>query len=85
MARRRFSSATRRRPQGGPEAPRPHSRFATIGSDLALVLTGPVDVTQRLFARTGMTMKDIDLVEINEAFSSVVLRYIQAFDIDPRR
>jgi acetyl-CoA C-acetyltransferase len=59
--------------------------FATIGSDLALVLTGPVDVTQRLFARTGMTMKDIDLVEINEAFSSVVLRYIQAFDIDPDR
>jgi acetyl-CoA C-acetyltransferase len=57
--------------------------FATIGSDLALVLTGPVDVTQRLFARTGMTMKDIDLIEINEAFSSVVLRYIQAFDIDP--
>ncbi|MCZ8270344.1 MAG: acetyl-CoA C-acetyltransferase [Beijerinckiaceae bacterium] len=57
--------------------------FATIGSDLALVLTGPVDVTQRLCARTGMTMKDIDLIEINEAFSSVVLRYIQAFDIDP--
>ena len=59
--------------------------FATIGSDLALVLTGPVDVTQRLFARTKMTMKDIDLIEINEAFSAVVLRYIQAFDIDPAK
>lgn len=57
--------------------------FATIGSDLALVLTGPVDVTQKLFGRTKMTMKDIDLIEINEAFSAVVLRYIQAFDIDP--
>jgi acetyl-CoA C-acetyltransferase len=32
-----------------------------------------------------MTMKDIDLVEINEAFSSVVLRYMQAFDIDPNK
>jgi len=40
-------------------------------------------VTRRLFERTGMVMKDIDLIEINEAFSSVVLRYIQAFDIDP--
>lgn len=59
--------------------------FATLGSDLALVLTGPVDVTQKLFGRTKMTMKDIDLIEINEAFSAVVLRYQQAFDIDPAK
>jgi acetyl-CoA C-acetyltransferase len=59
--------------------------FASLGSDLALVLTGPVDVTEKLFQRTGMTMKDIDLIEINEAFSAVVLRYMQAFDIDPAK
>lgn len=67
---------------------RPRARikgFATLGSDLALVLTGPVDVTEKLLARTKMSIKDIDLIEINEAFSSVVLRYMQAFDIDPAK
>ncbi len=56
--------------------------FATIGSDLALMLTGPVDVTERVLKKAGMTAKDIDLFELNEAFSSVVLRFQQAFDID---
>jgi acetyl-CoA C-acetyltransferase len=59
--------------------------FANIGSDPALMLTGPVDVTRKLFARTGLSFKDIDVIEINEAFSAVVLRYIQAFDIDPEK
>ncbi|MGJ3263431.1 MAG: acetyl-CoA C-acetyltransferase [Salinarimonas sp.] len=57
--------------------------FASIGSDLALMLTGPVDVTELVLKKAGMTKADIDLFEINEAFSSVVLRYIQAFDLDP--
>ena len=48
------------------------------------MLTGPVDVTRKLLARAGMTIRDIDLFEINEAFSSVVLRFIQAFDLDPK-
>jgi acetyl-CoA C-acetyltransferase len=56
--------------------------FATTGSDLALMLTGPVDVTELVLKKAGMTPKDIDLFELNEAFSSVVLRYQQAFDID---
>ncbi|MDQ0456908.1 acetyl-CoA C-acetyltransferase [Rhizobium paknamense] len=55
--------------------------FANIGSDPALMLTGPVDVTEKLLARTGMSLSDIDLFELNEAFAAVVLRYIQAFDI----
>jgi len=55
--------------------------FANIGSDPALMLTGPVDVTEKLLARTGMTIADIDLFELNEAFAAVVLRYMQAFDI----
>jgi len=59
--------------------------FANIGSDPALMLTGPVDVTQKLFARTGLSFKDIDVIEINEAFAAVVLRYLQAFDLDPEK
>ncbi len=57
--------------------------FATVGSDLALMLTGPVDVTELVLKKAGMSLKDIDLFELNEAFASVVLRYQQAFDIDP--
>ena len=55
--------------------------FANIGSDPALMLTGPVDVTEKLLARAGMQLADIDLFELNEAFAAVVLRYMQAFDI----
>ena len=57
--------------------------YANIGSEPALMLTGPVDVTERLFRRAKMSFADIDLVEINEAFAAVVLRYLQAFDLDP--
>src|SRR6266480_1785582 len=56
--------------------------FANIGSEPAMMLTGPVDVTEKLFERSGMKKSDIDLFELNEAFAAVVLRYIQAFDID---
>jgi acetyl-CoA C-acetyltransferase len=56
--------------------------FANIGSEPALMLTGPVDVTRKLLSRAGMSIGDIDLFEINEAFASVVLRYMQAFDLD---
>ncbi len=55
--------------------------FAAIGSEPALMLTGPVDVTEKLLAKAGMEISDIDLFELNEAFASVVLRYMQAFDI----
>jgi acetyl-CoA C-acetyltransferase len=57
--------------------------FATVGSDLGLMLTGPVDVTKLVLKKAGMKQSDIDLFELNEAFSSVVLRFQQAFDIDP--
>ncbi len=56
--------------------------FANIGSDPALMLTGPIDVTEKVLKRSGMTLGDIDLFEINEAFAAVVLRYRQAFDLD---
>ncbi|WP_188611592.1 acetyl-CoA C-acetyltransferase [Chelatococcus reniformis] len=57
--------------------------FANIGSEPAMMLTGPVDVTRKLLKRAGMKVSDIDLFELNEAFASVVLRYLQAFEIDP--
>ncbi|MFO1149490.1 MAG: acetyl-CoA C-acetyltransferase [Alsobacter sp.] len=59
--------------------------FANIGSEPALMLTGPVDVTRKVLARAGMGIADIDLFEVNEAFAAVVLRYLQAFGLDPAR
>ena len=57
--------------------------FANIGSEPALMLTGPVDVTEKVLKRAKMDLKDIDLIEVNEAFAAVVLRYLQAFRLDP--
>jgi acetyl-CoA C-acetyltransferase len=56
--------------------------FANIGSEPAIMLTGPIGVTQKVLKKAGMKLSDIDLIEINEAFASVILRYMQAFDID---
>jgi acetyl-CoA C-acetyltransferase len=56
--------------------------FANIGSEPAIMLTGPVDVTKKVLKKAGMTLDDIDLLEVNEAFASVVLRFMQAFDLD---
>ncbi|MFZ0987858.1 MAG: acetyl-CoA C-acetyltransferase [Xanthobacteraceae bacterium] len=56
--------------------------FANIGSDPALMLTGPIDVTKKVLKAAGMQLADIDLIEINEAFASVVLRFMQAFELD---
>lgn len=55
--------------------------FANIGSEPAIMLTGPVDVTEKLLKKAKMSINDIDLFELNEAFASVVLRYMQAFNI----
>jgi len=59
--------------------------FANIGSEPAMMLTGPVDVTKKVLARAGMTLADIDLFEVNEAFAAVVLRYLQAFELDAEK
>jgi acetyl-CoA C-acetyltransferase len=42
-------------------------------------------VTKKVLKNSGMELGDIDLIEINEAFASVVLRYLQAFDLDPAK
>jgi acetyl-CoA C-acetyltransferase len=59
--------------------------FANIGSDPALMLTGPVDVTRKVLKTARMSLQDLDLIEVNEAFAAVVLRYLQAFDLDPAK
>lgn len=59
--------------------------WASVGSDTALMLTGPIDVTEMALKRCGMKFSDIDLIEINEAFSSVVLRFAQYFEADMAR
>jgi acetyl-CoA C-acetyltransferase len=58
---------------------------ARIGSDPTIMLTGPVPVTEKILAQAGMTIGDIDLFEVNEAFAAVVLRFMQAFDVDPAK
>ncbi|MDA8586452.1 acetyl-CoA C-acetyltransferase [Rhodobacteraceae bacterium] len=55
---------------------------AKIGTDPTIMLTGPVPVTQKILADNGIAIGDIDLFEVNEAFSAVVLRFMQAFDVD---
>ena len=56
--------------------------FASIGSEPAIMLTGPADVTRKALKRAKMSVDDIDLYEINEAFSSVVLRASDDLGID---
>ena len=58
---------------------------ARIGTEPTIMLTGPVPVTERVLASAGMSIGDIELFEVNEAFSSVVLRFMQAFQIDHAR
>ncbi|MFP4406299.1 acetyl-CoA C-acetyltransferase [Rhodosalinus sp.] len=58
---------------------------AKIGTDPTIMLTGPVPVTQKILRESGMEIGDIDLFEVNEAFAAVVLRFMQAFEVDPER
>lgn len=55
--------------------------FASIGSDPCIMLTGPLAATEKALQNAGMTKDDIDLFELNEAFASVVLRYMQGLNI----
>lgn len=58
---------------------------AKIGTDPTIMLTGPVPVTEKILRDSGMAISDLDLFEVNEAFAAVVLRFQQAFDVDPAR
>lgn len=65
---------------------RPRARIratAKIGTDPTIMLTGPVPVTQKILADSGMKISDIDLFEVNEAFAAVVLLFMRSFGVDP--
>ncbi|GAA1002902.1 acetyl-CoA acyltransferase [Acrocarpospora pleiomorpha] len=67
---------------------RPLARIAgqsIVGVDPTLRLTGPIPVTRALLDSTGLTLDDIDLFEVNEAFASVVLAWLREYDVDPAR
>jgi acetyl-CoA C-acetyltransferase len=64
---------------------RPRARIVSdvvVGTDPYYLLDGPIDATREIFKKTGMTMDDIDIVEINEAFAAVVLSWAQVLDVD---
>lgn len=64
---------------------KPRAKFratSRIGTDPTIMLTGPIPATERVLKAAGMDISDIDLFEVNEAFASVVLRFMQAFDAD---
>src|SRR3954447_26695875 len=64
---------------------RPRARIvaqALVGADPHFHLDGPIDATRAVLGKAGMSLKDIDLVEINEAFASVVLSWAQVFEQD---
>jgi acetyl-CoA C-acetyltransferase len=59
--------------------------MATVGTPPVIMLTGPTPASQKALAAAGMTTRDVDLWEINEAFASVVLQTQRALDLDPDR
>jgi acetyl-CoA C-acetyltransferase len=67
---------------------RPRARiraFASIGSEPAIMLTGPAACTEKVLRLAGMSIDDIDLFEVNEAFAAVVMRFMRHFTLDPER
>ncbi len=79
IGNREFASASGLSPRARIRA------FTNIGSEPTIMLTAPAEVTRKLLERSGMEKGDIDLWEVNEAFASVVLRFIRALDLDPER
>jgi acetyl-CoA C-acetyltransferase len=59
--------------------------LTVLGDDPVMMLTAPIPATARALARTGLTIEDIDVVEINEAFASVVMAWMAETGADPAR
>jgi acetyl-CoA C-acetyltransferase len=59
--------------------------MAAVGSDPIFMLTGPIPATEKVLHRSGLSIDDIDLVEINEAFASVVLAWQKEIGVSPER
>ncbi len=67
---------------------KPRARFAArsvVGSDPVIMLTGPIPATRQALDRAGLTIDQIDAIEINEAFASVVLAWEKEIEPDPAR
>jgi acetyl-CoA acyltransferase len=67
---------------------RPRARFLSrvaVGSDPELMLTGPIPATRKALKRAGLQIEDMDVIEINEAFASVVLAWMHEIEPDPAR
>jgi acetyl-CoA acetyltransferase len=58
---------------------------AVVGDDPVMMLTGPIPATAKVLERAGMTIDQIDAVEINEAFASVPLAWLAEFPVDPEQ
>ncbi|MFI1166907.1 acetyl-CoA C-acetyltransferase [Streptomyces sp. NPDC020801] len=58
---------------------------AVSGADPTIMLTGPAPASRKALAKAGLTVGDLDLVEINEAFAAVVLRFVRDLDLDPAK
>jgi acetyl-CoA acetyltransferase family protein len=58
---------------------------AAVGTDPTLMLEGPIPATAKVLAKAGLTLKDIDLFEVNEAFASVVLSWLKETGADPEK
>jgi acetyl-CoA C-acetyltransferase len=68
------------------KAPRARVKaFVSMGSEPTIMLSAPAPTTRKLLKRCGMSLEDIDLFEINEAFAAVVLRYIRELGLDPSK
>ncbi len=79
LGSRRFGSRLGRRPRARVRA------FTSIGSEPTIMLTGPSLVTEKLLRRARMKVSDIDLFEVNEAFASVVMRFMRHFEVAHER
>ena len=67
---------------------RPRARiraFSVVGTEPTLMLTGPTAVTEKVLRRSRMSLSDVDLFEVNEAFAAVVLQFLDHFRVDPDR
>jgi len=64
---------------------RPRARIvatAVVGDDPILMLTGPIPATRRVLAKSGLTIEQMDAIEVNEAFASVPLAWLSEFPVD---
>lgn len=58
---------------------------ALVGADPTIMLTGPAPAARKALAKAGLTIDDIDLFEVNEAFAAVVMRFINEMKVDPAK